>query len=72
MTTPYRSNENAPIVLRFMAFDRLMNRAYGLPFHAVDISRVIQEQSAQKIIHEVRWLNPDPNDTSKEIQHQDD
>jgi hypothetical protein len=49
-------NPKAPIVLRFMAFDRLMNRAYGLPFRAADISQVIQETSVQKIIHEVRWL----------------
>jgi hypothetical protein len=65
-------NEKAPIVLRFMAMDRLMNRAYGLPFQAVDINTLSEEQSVQKIIHEVRWLNPDPNDTSKEFQHQDD
>ena len=31
------NNEGLPIVLRMMAFDRLMNRAYGLPFRAVDI-----------------------------------
>jgi hypothetical protein len=43
-----------------------------LPFRAVDISQVIQEQSVQKVIHEVRWLPPDPNDKSVEIQHQDD
>jgi hypothetical protein len=53
-----------------MAFDRLMNRAYGLPFRAADISQVIQETSVQKIIH--RWLPPDPNDHSIEIEHQDD
>jgi hypothetical protein len=65
-------NEKVPITLRFMAFDRLMNRAYGLPFHAVDINQVVQEQSVQKVIHEVRWMDPDPNDHSKEFQHQDD
>jgi hypothetical protein len=65
-------NEKAPIVLRFMAFDRLMNRAYGLPFQAVDISQMIQEQSAQKVIHEVRWLPPDPNDRSKVIEPEPD
>jgi hypothetical protein len=65
-------NEKAPIALRFMAMDQLMNRAYGLPFQAVDINTLSEEQSAQKIIHVVKWLDPDPNDTSKEIQNQDD
>jgi hypothetical protein len=65
-------NEKAPIVLRFMAFDRLMNRAYGLPFQAVDINTLSEERSEQKVVHIVKWLDPDPNDKSKEIQHQDD
>jgi hypothetical protein len=65
-------NEDAPIVLRFMAFDRLMNRAYGLPFQAVDISMISQSTEVQKIIHEVRWMAPDPNDKSVRIEHQDD
>jgi hypothetical protein len=29
-----------------------------LPFRAVDISKVIQEQSVQKVIHEVRAARP--------------
>jgi hypothetical protein len=65
-------NEKVPITLRFMAMDRLMNRAYGLPFQAVDINTLSEERSVQKVIHEVRWLPPDPNDHSKVIEHTDE
>jgi hypothetical protein len=42
----------------------LMDRAYGKAFQALDVTQLIQEQSLQKVIHEVRWLPPDPNDHS--------
>jgi hypothetical protein len=65
-------NEKAPIAFRFMAFDRLMNRAYGLPFQAVDLNLLSEEHSVQKVVHIVKWMAPDPNDKSKVIEHQDD
>jgi len=61
-------NAKVPLVLRMDAGRWLMNRAYGLPFQAVDVSMVSQETAVQKVIHEVRWLNPDRNDRSREIQ----
>jgi hypothetical protein len=45
-----------------------MDRAYGKAFQALDVTQLIQEQSLQKVIHEVRWLNPDPNDHSNYIE----
>jgi hypothetical protein len=48
----------------------LLDRAYGRPPVAIDATT--QDLSLKKIVHVVRWLPPDPNDTSKEIQHQDD
>jgi hypothetical protein len=65
-------NENLPIVLRMQAADRLMDRAYGRPPVAMEIDATNQEMSLKKIVHVVRWLPPDPNDTSNVIQHQDD
>ena len=45
-----------------------MDRAYGRPAIAMNVDQTTREMSLQKVIHEVRWLNPDPNDHSKEIQ----
>jgi hypothetical protein len=59
-----------PASLRLAAANDLLDRAYGRPPVATDATT--QDLSLKKIIHEVRWLPPDPNDTSKEIQHQDD
>jgi hypothetical protein len=33
-----------------------MDRAYGKAFQALDVTQLIQEQSLQKVIHEVRSL----------------
>jgi hypothetical protein len=52
--------------------DRLMNRAYGLPFQSIDVNSLVQEQSLQKVIHEVRWLPPDPNDHSNYTEPEPD
>jgi hypothetical protein len=53
-----------PVEVRMDAARWLMNRAYGLPFQAVSVDMLSQEQSLTKVIHEVRWLPPDPNDHS--------
>jgi hypothetical protein len=53
-----------PVEIRMDAGRWLMDRAYGKAFQALDVTQLIQEQSLQKVIHEVRWLPPDPNDHS--------
>src|SRR6516165_11443845 len=52
-------NENCPWVLRLAAADRLMDRAYGKPPHAVMMDATSQERSLRKIVHEVSWLPSD-------------
>ena len=42
----------------------ILDRGFGRPLQAVQVD----QQSASKIIHEVRWLPPDPNDHSKVIE----
>jgi hypothetical protein len=61
-------NEKLPIVLRMQAADRLMDRAYGRPAIAMNVDQTTREMSLQKVIHEVRWLPPDPNDHSNVIE----
>jgi hypothetical protein len=54
--------EYPEIADRIDAGERLMNRAFGRPHQSVEV-----DQSAvtmTKVIHEVRWLPPDPNDRS--------
>jgi hypothetical protein len=63
-------DENQSASLRLAAANDLLDRAYGRPPVAIDATT--QDLSLKKIVHVVRWLPPDPNDTSKEIQHQDD
>jgi hypothetical protein len=55
-------DEKAPLTARLHASDRLMERAYGKPAQAVEVAQ------ASKIIYEVRWLPPDPNDRSRLIE----
>jgi hypothetical protein len=55
-------DDNQPASLRLAAANDLLDRAYGRPPVAVDATT--QEMSLKKIIHEVRWLPPDPNDHS--------
>jgi hypothetical protein len=57
-------NENCPWVLRLEAADRLMDRAFGKPAQAVMMDAASQETSLRKVVHEFRWLPPDPNDRS--------
>jgi hypothetical protein len=57
-----RYTEYPQIADRIDAGERLMNRAFGRPHQSVEV-----DQSAvtmTKVIHEVRWLAPDPNDRS--------
>jgi hypothetical protein len=48
-------DENQPASLRLAAANDLLDRA----------DATTQDLSLNKIIHEVRWLPPDSNDTSK-------
>jgi hypothetical protein len=60
-------DENQPASLRLAAANDLLDRAYGRPPVAIDATT--QDLLLKKVIHELRWLPPDRNDTSKEIQH---
>jgi hypothetical protein len=55
---------------QFMASDRLMERAYGRPIQVMDVDQNTKEQTIRRI--EVRWLPPDPRDTSKHIEQEPD
>ena len=55
-------DENQPASLRLAAANDLLDRAYGRPPIAIDATT--RETSLKKIIHEVRWMPPDPNDRS--------
>jgi hypothetical protein len=65
-------DKNLPYVLRLMAADRLMDRAFGRPATAVSVDQTTHETSLRKVIHEVRWLPPDPNDRSAYIEPEPD
>jgi hypothetical protein len=47
---------------RIEADEKLMNRAYGRPHQAVEVDQT--QLSVAKVVHEVRWMSPDPNDRS--------
>jgi hypothetical protein len=66
------NNPNCPWVLRLEAADRLMDRAFGKPAQAVMMDARSQETSLKKVVHEVRWLPPDPNDHSRVIEPEPD
>jgi hypothetical protein len=57
-------DEKQPAALRLAAANDLLDRAFGRPPVAIDATT--REMSLKKIIHEVRWLPPDPNDRSVE------
>ena len=63
-------DEKQPAALRLAAANDLLDRGYGRPPVAIDATT--REMSLKKIVHLVRWLPPDPNDTSVEIQPEPD
>jgi hypothetical protein len=65
-------NKKLPIRLRLEAADRLMDRAFGRPAAEVQVDQTSREMALTKIVHEIRWLPPDPNDTSKRIPPEPD
>jgi hypothetical protein len=48
------------------AADRLMDRAYGRPAVALQVDQTSREMTLKKVVHEVRWMPPDPADRSVE------
>ena len=66
------SNPNCPLVLRLEAADRLIDRGYGKPPQAVMMDTTKSETSLRKVVHEVRWLPPDPNDRSNYTEPEPD
>jgi hypothetical protein len=65
-------DDNQPASLRLAAANDLLDRAYGRPPVAVQVDATTRETAIKKIIHEVRWLPPDPADKSKLIEHTDE
>ena len=65
-------NPECPWVLRLQAADCLMDRAFGKPPQAVMMDATSQETSLRKVVHEVRWMPPDPNDRSAYIAPEPD
>jgi hypothetical protein len=63
-------DENQPASLRLAAANDLLDRGHGRP--AVAIDATTQDLSLKKIVHEVRWLPPDPNDRSNRIEPEPD
>jgi hypothetical protein len=57
---------------QFKAIDRMMDRAYGRAPQPMHVDQDTRELSIKKIIHEVQWLPPDPNDTSNYIPPEPD
>jgi hypothetical protein len=55
---------------QFMATDRLMDRAYGKAPAVAQVDQNKREMTVRRL--EVRWLPPDPNDTSKHIPPEPD
>jgi hypothetical protein len=55
---------------RFEVWKEIHNRAYGRPPMQIAVDQTTQE--AKKVIYEVRWLPPDPNDRSKYIAPEPD
>jgi hypothetical protein len=57
-------DENQSASLRLAVANDLLDRAYA--------NELDQRQPPTKVIHEVRWLPPDPNDTSRYIAPEPD
>jgi hypothetical protein len=51
---------------RFETLKLMFDRSYGRPAMQMSVDQT--SVSAKKIIHEVRWLPPDPNDHSNVIE----
>jgi hypothetical protein len=59
-------NPACPWILRLAASDRLMQRAYGMPLRPIVMQGDVTTTELKKVVHQVRWMPPDPNDRSAE------
>jgi hypothetical protein len=62
-------NQGEDTLVRLAAGKWLWEAAFGKPARAADATF---NEEPQKIVHEVRWLPPDPNDHSKVIEPERD
>jgi hypothetical protein len=62
-------DDNQPASLRLAAANDLLDRAYGRAPQAI-VSAL--ETKVRRVIHEVPWLPPDPNDHSRVIEQEPD
>jgi hypothetical protein len=65
-------NGKLPHALRMQAADGLMDRGFGRPAIAMTVDQTSSEMEITKIVHECRWLPPDPNDRSNRIAPEPD
>jgi hypothetical protein len=65
-------DKTLPYILRWRAADRLMDGAFGRPAMAMTVDQTSRQMAIKKIIHECRWLPPDPNDRSVYIEPEPD
>jgi hypothetical protein len=64
-------DEKQPASLRLAAANDLLDRAYGRPPMAVQVDAISREPAPKRVI-EVRWLPPDPSDTSRYVAPEPD
>lgn len=64
-------DEKQPASLRLAAANDLLDRAYGRPPMTVQVDANSRETAPKKVI-EVRWLPPDPHDTSRYVAPEPD
>jgi hypothetical protein len=64
-------DEKQPASLRLAAANGLLDRAYGRPLVAVQVDEITRETALRKVI-EIRWLPPDPNETSNYVAPEPD
>ena len=65
-------DESYSAVFRNMISMQIMSYAIGRPSQQVSVDSQNTELQHTKVVHEVRWLPPDPNDKSAEIQPEPD
>jgi hypothetical protein len=59
-------------VFRNMISMQILSYAIGRPSQQVSVDSQNTELQYTKVVHQVRWLPPDPNDRSREIAPEPD
>jgi hypothetical protein len=57
---------------QFKCAKEILDRAIGRPQIAMVVDETKRELLAQKVVHIVKWMPPDPNDHSKRIEPEPD